>query len=245
MNVPLVMDTASPIQGPDSVDRKIFFDLPPEIRNKIYRFLFKGQEIAIRHNDKTTTWQDSGKVVVKKWLSRDRALGLNILFASKATLAEARPMLLVLASFEFKRTHLFPHSTVFPQVQQGFGRDEFQFIQSVVVPEGTLARKLVRWLPSLQAVLIDGATMNSVNQTLSEFKKSPGSGSELLRPMMGSTWRFNRYRVILDHVKGKGEDANSKARLLLRFRFRFRRDPNTPSGVFSAVSANSYLPSAH
>lgn len=231
-----VMDTASRTHEPASGDPKTFLDLPAEIRNKIYRYLFNGQEIAIRHDDKTTTWQDSGRVVVKRWLSRDRALGLNILFASKATLAEARPMLLVLGSFEFKRTHVFPDSTVFPQVQQGFGRDEFQFLQSVVVSEGTLAQKLTRWLPSLQAVQINGSTNRADEQTLIEFKSAPGWGSEVLRTMMGTAWRYNRCWAILDHVKGKG----AKAQFLLRFRVWFRGEGNA-AGCYNAVSTGSYI----
>ncbi|KAJ9605565.1 hypothetical protein H2200_010222 [Cladophialophora chaetospira] len=61
---------------------KPFFDLPAELRNKVYHCLFSGQKILIEG-------RRNGAVI-----QRDRKLGCNILLTGKGALAEAKPVLL-------------------------------------------------------------------------------------------------------------------------------------------------------
>lgn len=81
-----------------------FLTLPPEIRLSIYRLLFDGQLLRIRSSDNL-------RIRKNKYLPhdarhdfgirRDRSKGLNIMFACRLCLQEARPVLLDTATFDF------------------------------------------------------------------------------------------------------------------------------------------------
>ncbi|KAK7885042.1 hypothetical protein LTR67_010745 [Exophiala xenobiotica] len=69
-----------------------FFDLPPEIRTRIYHHLFKG--IVVPAIVATSSSIDPD-------VRRDRTMGLNMLLASKQCLSEAKPILFAGATFYF------------------------------------------------------------------------------------------------------------------------------------------------
>ncbi|KIW94936.1 uncharacterized protein Z519_04916 [Cladophialophora bantiana CBS 173.52] len=71
--------------------RKSFFDLPPRIRINVDRALARGQTVVTRRDDREAT---------KRSICRDRGIGLNLVFVSKACLAEAKPTLLSEATFD-------------------------------------------------------------------------------------------------------------------------------------------------
>jgi hypothetical protein len=68
------------------------FDLPPEIRNRIYHHLFKGIVVP-------AIVATSSSIGPDVW--RDRTMGLNMLLASKKCLSEAKPILFAGATFYF------------------------------------------------------------------------------------------------------------------------------------------------
>lgn len=91
--------------------RLSFFDLAAETRNQIYHHLFDGQLIHIREKDdgdeieeQPEDWPNKPHGVPPKWLiiRRNKAMGLNLLLASKQWLAEAKPILLNSATFDIK-----------------------------------------------------------------------------------------------------------------------------------------------
>ncbi len=73
---------------------KLFFDLPPEIRNKIYYYLFRGIVVPI------TVKISQRPDLIKPGRQRDQAMGLNMLLASKSCLSEAKPVLFAEAMFD-------------------------------------------------------------------------------------------------------------------------------------------------
>jgi hypothetical protein len=75
------------------------FDLPAEIGQEIFRHLFSGQIIKIRAHDESTITDEKGTRKVVNFL-RNRTVGLNILFVSKACLADAKPAVLTMAKFD-------------------------------------------------------------------------------------------------------------------------------------------------
>ncbi|KAJ9605568.1 hypothetical protein H2200_010225 [Cladophialophora chaetospira] len=208
-----------------------FFDLPPELRNRIYYFLFKGQEIAIRHVDTTTTWRRSdGAHIVKRWVSRERKVGANIIFASKSALAEARPMLLYLASFDLKPNHLFPTSANNPQVQQGFGCTEFQATHSITYPDRRYIYTFLAQMPCLHAVSVSKSTpITYSDKTLAEFKSHRGPGGDQVLDSLGKDWRRGCIDI-LGRLKDRASRQNLQPHLLVGTRTKFKGRTASGSG---------------
>ncbi|KAJ9605564.1 hypothetical protein H2200_010221 [Cladophialophora chaetospira] len=91
--------TSQPTIDPGRATRQIyFFDLAPEVRNLIYHYLFD-RKIVIRETDFKVVHYD-GELVRIPIFRRDRSLGSNILFVSKRFHAEAKPILMSVATFD-------------------------------------------------------------------------------------------------------------------------------------------------
>ncbi len=205
----------------DKLEPKSFSDFPPEIRNKIYRFLFDGQEIAIRPLDTTTTWRRNGNLIVRNWISRDQAFGLNILFASKGTLAEAKPMLLALATFDISAPHTFLGAGRRPQVQQGFSFVDWQSTHSVTIRETTLVRDLVYMMPSLRAICYHGPMVYLGSETLDQFKVQCTQSPATFLVRFLNFWKNNFWQYWLADLKLRATRSNLQARFVLRHKTNF------------------------
>ncbi|KAK5420262.1 hypothetical protein LTR06_001734 [Exophiala xenobiotica] len=79
-----------------------FLTLPSEIRMSIYHLLFDGQLLRIRHSDDpgTSKAMYMPHDAPRFGIQRDRTKGLNIIFACRLCLQEARPVLLDTATFD-------------------------------------------------------------------------------------------------------------------------------------------------
>lgn len=135
-----VESIATPIQ------RKVsFLDLAPETRSQIYHHLFRGQKVVIRKKDaigkeERARGKYSRRQIARGKITRDRAMGLNILFVCKAVLAEAKPVLLTDATFDLDFDSLIsraysttPTPTPTWRKHQGFTQADLALVRSLEI----------------------------------------------------------------------------------------------------------------
>ena len=113
-----------------------FDDFPPEIRLNVYANLFSGLTIIVRAKDETTINDESG-THNKINIYRDRAMGLNVLFASKACMAEGKPCVLSRATFDVdlhEMRALEESAKGSVKTIQGFAPADIKLVRSLNVP---------------------------------------------------------------------------------------------------------------
>ncbi|KAJ9605593.1 hypothetical protein H2200_010250 [Cladophialophora chaetospira] len=138
-----------------------FDGLPAEIRLQVYRYLFQGRTIIIRAQDNTFA-TDRFEPERRVKICRDRALGLNIMFASKMCLAEAKQALLNMATFNVDLNAMAdPNQQRYTNLKslQGFSTGELASLRAIAFPEirsGTWRNLLYRLvqMPQLRSVSV-------------------------------------------------------------------------------------------
>ena len=199
---------------------KSFLDLPTEIRLQVYETLFKDKTIKIRQSDRKANIGLLGGVIV---ITRDRAMGLNILLASKTTLAEAKPVLLSEASFDINLTHRRPR----PDALQGFSKDEFSQVRSVVFSCTLVPRPhpepYLKVMPSLHNLTVSISPESMSEHTTLAILDARGSGSVLsLQEQLCMIWlglsfaRASDLQYLALHVSESAAQSNQEAGLIVR-----------------------------
>ncbi|KIW58663.1 hypothetical protein PV05_03163 [Exophiala xenobiotica] len=194
--------------------RVTFLDLPQEVRLMIYRHLFKDQPIIIQGEDCYKPSSHGNWCVV----SRDRAMGLNILLTCKSCLCEAKPVLLNTAKFDIYFGSI--GSLESPQLQ-GFSRHELSMVRSVTLRRVNLWRGPVNMLLSIMKNLVK-VTIFYGHLDFHYWRLERWiSGSVITIPRaIRDIWKYDMHKMFLPHMKKKVE-TQADATLKLEYRAEF------------------------
>lgn len=199
--------------------RSSFLDLPPETRNQIYRSLFKDANIKIRSGDRSST----GKLII----SRDRAIGMNILFACKTTYAEARLLLIATTTFNINFTDMAFRQYGHDDDKQGFGCQELARVRHVELPEVPDCslkgrQRQIAAMPVLYDITISETEAMHINIS----GLSPGSldtsNDKIPWHKFASSivfdWTWARYANLLEHIQAVAQQLNLRPTFNLKYK---------------------------
>ncbi len=180
----------------------------------IYRHLFKDQPIIIQGEDCYKPSSHGNWCVV----SRDRAMGLNILLTCKSCLCEAKPVLLNTAKFDIYFGSI--GSLESPQLQ-GFSRHELSMVRSVTLRRVNLWRGPVNMLLSIMKNLVK-VTIFYGHLDFHYWRLERWiSGSVITIPRaIRDIWKYDMHKMFLPHMKKKVE-TQADATLKLEYRAEF------------------------
>lgn len=213
-------------------------ELAAEIRLHIYSCLFEGQTVCIRPADdldeQRRLWYErrvslltdprppSRPFYCSNEFARDKAMGLNILFASKTCLAEAKPVLLAKATFDIDFDAWFSH-----YAHQGFSAREIQIIRSLkyIVRRDWRPCSLCTYsLETLAAVeRVEIACYEIFESSLPFDKFESDRDLHTLKLLILDVKKPPKdlvHKNVLRHMR-KGAERGQRAQVILKYRLRF------------------------
>ncbi|OCT48604.1 hypothetical protein CLCR_04006 [Cladophialophora carrionii] len=202
---------------------KTFFDLAPEARVEVYRQLFKGHVIVIRGQDEIIVRRRREKL---KRFERDHAMGLNILFVSKACLAEAKPVALSVATFDINFTSMLRNGTEkYLRKLQNFGRPELALVRTIDLPKIPHATEGLAYqlsaMPFLHDVVWNVPEEFVVRGRHQVQIESHPVLTRLANELRGGyLWDSPAHKIIKRHVQESALRVRKPARYLFKLRLR-------------------------
>ncbi len=222
----MMSEASSVVDNATVTSPKSFPDLPPEIRNKIYGFLFRGAIVMIRGRVAGPIGrehqQEQSKRSRRLNRQRGRALGLGIILASKACFAEAKPMLLAQATFRLKLVE-FP-LTNRRAYTGGLSELDLGFVHSVMISDIASASQSTIYsadmglvTPSLRELFVHNRHSIYLTLVLDDLKTITKCDDLLNQNDYGSIrqlWRSSQLGQLLRHVKKVGAQNDVRAKFI-------------------------------
>ena len=201
---------------------KSFSDFPVEVRLQIFRWLFKGKVVGLE-------WRLLNLRHVQAYLANlDPDTVLNILLASKACFAEAKPVLMTTAVFKVSKK---PSIYQYPQHRGGgLPIPQLAMIRSIKTSQdhfGRWQRQILSNLPHLQDVTIEGIRLPLAGSVQSDNFQDDMLWRRVIFSLRNE-WR--RYSTLFQHVKPAAERntrTQDRARFMLVADLDFHDDMDT------------------